>query len=197
MDLNRVHGSIMREHREPGEGHEGIPVWLAGLFMGLVFWGGFYLAMYSGGFRADVFSAVKAKFAGPPDPATLGQRTFAANCLVCHQAGGRGVPRIYPPLAGSEVVLGRGGWREDQLIAMVLAGLQGPVTVGGQVYNGAMPAWRHLSDDEIAAVLTYVRGSWGNAAPPVPAETVRAVRERTKARAAAWTHGDLRALPAN
>ncbi len=197
MDLGKVHGSILREHQEPGEGRVGVPTWFVLTIMALVFWGGFYLATNGGGFRADGFVPAPFTPAAPLDPATLGRRTFVQNCVICHQADGQGVPRQYPPLAGSEWVLGEGGWRSEHLMAVLLGGLEGPAQVRGATFNGAMPSWRFLRDEQIAAVLTYIRGDWGNAAAPVTVEAVRAARGRMSGRGSAWTQEELRAMPAD
>jgi mono/diheme cytochrome c family protein len=94
-------------------------------------------------------------------------------CANCHMANGEGLTGAYPPLAKSEYVTGRA----ETLVAIILAGLEGPVTVRGRTYDSAMPPWKNvLSDDEVAAVATYVRRSFGNRAAPVTAATVRAVR---------------------
>ena len=75
----------------------------------------------------------------------------------------------------------------------MLDGIQGPITVKGMGFNGAMPPWRELlKDEEIAAVLTYVRGNqnWGNSAPPVTPEQVKAIRDKVAARTA-WLPDEL------
>ena len=113
------------------------------------------------------------------------------NCMLCHQFDGRGVAGQYPPLASSEWVLGENGHTDQQIVALVLHGAEGPFTVNGDVFSGAMAPWKALRDDEIAAVLTYVRSSWGNAAPPITAEFVGKVREATKDRADPWSEGEL------
>jgi mono/diheme cytochrome c family protein len=197
MDLAKVHGSILRENKEPVEGYKSVPLWLVTLIMVFTFWGGIYLAYYSGGFRADAFVPRKS-MAGPVldpnDPATMGQRVYTQSCILCHQASGTGVPRIYPPLAGSEWVLAK-DWRGDNhLVSIVLHGLQGPVDVAGNSYNGSMPGWKTLSDAEVAAVLTYIRSQWGNAAPPISAEFVGTVRYKTRRRTTVWATGELQSL---
>jgi hypothetical protein len=69
--------------------------------------------------------------------------------------------------------------------------------VKGENYNNAMAPWGAvLKDDQIAAVLTYIRNSWGNAAPPVSPEFVAKIREETASRTEAWTQKDLQAIPA-
>jgi len=136
---------------------------------------------------------------GSPDvraPGFAGQSLFQKNCAVCHQANGLGIPRLYPPLAGSEWVVTGSSWQGDNHLALViLGGLQGPVTVKGQIFNASMPPWNILGDEEIASVLTHIRSEWGNAAPPITPEFVRALREETRTRRAPWTQAELEALP--
>jgi mono/diheme cytochrome c family protein len=111
-----------------------------------------------------------------------GDQVFASLCAGCHQATGLGLPGVFPPLAGSEWVRAQ----ENTAAKILLAGLSGSVTVKGQTYNGQMPAFKQLSDDEIAAVLTYLRSSWGNSAPEVTAASVKSVRESLKDRSEPW-----------
>lgn len=112
-------------------------------------------------------------------------------CAACHQANGQGLPGTYPPLAGSEWVVGN----PEVPIRIVLHGLQGPITVKGASYNNAMMAFAdQLSDAEIAAVISYERSSWGNSAAPVTAEQVRAVRDATKAQTTPWAPSALQGM---
>ena len=108
-----------------------------------------------------------------------GQKVYDANCAACHQAGGEGMAGVFPPLAGSEWVLGK-----DTTVAnIVLHGINGSLTVKGASYNGAMPAFKdQLHDAQIAALLTYVRSQWGNQAAAVTTETVAQVRKDSQAR---------------
>lgn len=101
-----------------------------------------------------------------------GKAVFLLNCAACHQANGRG-GGPYPPLAGNPAV---NAIDSADLIRIVLNGRTGPITVNGTQYGGNMPSWRELSDDEIAAVLTYVRSAWSNGAPAVSADQVAAAR---------------------
>jgi cytochrome c oxidase subunit II len=78
-----------------------------------------------------------------------GAKVFAANCAACHQANGQGLPPAFPALDGSKVVLGS----QDAQINLVMNGKSGT----------AMAAFKHLSDTDLAAVLTYTRNSWSNA----------------------------------
>lgn len=110
-----------------------------------------------------------------------GAALYAAMCAACHQAQGGGLAGVFPPLAGSEWVLGD----ERTAAAIVLHGVSGELTVKGIRYRGAMPSFKtQLDDDQLAALLTHLRGQWGNTGAPVNAATVAAVRAETAARAA-------------
>lgn len=198
-DVLAVHRQAFREPEEPFEGTERGPWWFwAAAVLALVF-GGFYLGRYSGVFTgAAAVHAPEApqltRSAGGVGANAVsgasvdGATVFSGRCAACHQVTGQGLPGAFPPLAGSEFVLGD----EERAVRIVLRGLTGPVTVGGQTFNGAMPAWADvLSDAEIAAVLTYVRSSWGNAAEAVQAEKVAEERRGTASRTAPWTVGEL------
>src|SRR5699024_5559329 len=90
---------------------------------------------------------------------TDGEQIYQEQCATCHQQNGQGVSGIYPPLRGTEWVTGDKG----RLIRIILQGIGGPIEVKGNSYNGIMPAWKDiLSDNEVAAVATYLRSSWGN-----------------------------------
>jgi mono/diheme cytochrome c family protein len=107
--------------------------------------------------------------------ASDGGKVYTTNCSSCHQAQGQGIPGTFPPLAGNAVVTGDA----TKLIHIVKYGLQGSVTVAGHAYNGQMPAWGKgtLSDADIAAVVTYIRSSWGNSAGAVSTAQVTAVAQ--------------------
>lgn len=120
-----------------------------------------------------VTSAVASK-AEAQDGKALFQR-----CTACHQETGKGVPGAFPPLAGSSWVQGPA----SRPIAIVLHGLQGPIKVGKDTYNGVMIAYgtgQPMTDAEVAAVVTYIRSSWGNKASAVTAAQVAQVRAATK-----------------
>jgi mono/diheme cytochrome c family protein len=176
-----------------------IPRWLFAVIGVAIFWSGAYLFSYSGGFAADVFDyqpkygAQATAAAGPPDPKVLGKKLFSANCVTCHQANGQGQPGQFPPLAGSEFVLGDAS---NRLIAIVLKGLQGPVQVKGQAFNNAMQPWEgQYTDQQLAAILSYVRSDWGNNAPEIPPEAVKAMRDELKNRKDQWTLAELMQIP--
>ncbi len=103
-----------------------------------------------------------------------GSKVYQTNCSSCHQANGQGVPGTFPPLAKNKTVAGPA----TKVIRIVKYGLNGKVVVHGSTYNGQMPAWAtQLSNADIAAVLTYVRSSWGNNASAVTTAQVAAVKQ--------------------
>jgi mono/diheme cytochrome c family protein len=94
--------------------------------------------------------------------AETGAPIYAANCAACHQAGGTGVDGAFPPLAGHFPDLLKPAEGRTYIGKLLLFGLEGEITVNGATYAGAMPSWKALSDDEIAAVLNYVSSAWDN-----------------------------------
>jgi len=117
-----------------------------------------------------------------------GATEYAQTCSVCHQANGEGMAGVYPPLAGSDIAILPS---PDRMIAVVLKGLNGPVTVKGVVYDGTMAPWESLSDEQIAAITTYERSSWGNTSSAVTPEMVATVRAKVAARTTSWTIEEL------
>jgi mono/diheme cytochrome c family protein/heme/copper-type cytochrome/quinol oxidase subunit 4 len=112
----------------------------------------------------------------------LGSETYSSNCASCHQGNGQGIPGAFPPLAGGHMpnLYNAEGGR-DYLVNVLLYGLQGEITVAGQTYNGQMPAWSQLSNEQIAAVLNHELTSWDNEAAlqdfqPITAEQVEEQR---------------------
>lgn len=102
----------------------------------------------------------------------LGGKIYGQTCFACHQATGEGIPHAFPPLAKSDYL------NEDvnRAIDVVLHGKRGPIKVNGQDYDGVMPA-QNLTDQEAAAILTYIYDSWGNNGTVVTEEMVRKVRK--------------------
>lgn len=104
---------------------------------------------------------------------SAGRNLFAGTCASCHQPSGQGLPQAFPPLAGSDF-LARNS--KEKVIKTVLGGLTGPIRVNGKDFNSVMPPWSHLSDDDLANVLTYVFNSWGNEIGAVAPSDVAQVR---------------------
>ncbi len=126
-----------------------------------------------------------------PSPTALiedGAEIYMTRCMSCHQMNGRGVPGVFPPLAGTEWVTGDKG----RLIRVVLQGLMGSIQVGDETYSGAMPPWSSFLDDEqTASLLTYIRSSWGNEASEITPAEVGKVREATSERRDPWTETEF------
>ena len=103
------------------------------------------------------------------------------HCITCHQPDGKGLPAAqFPPIAESKWITGS----EERLIKLTLHGLMGPLKVKGVQYPGVVPMtpFKFLPDDEVAAVLTFVRNTFGNKASVVTPKAVRVVREKTLGR---------------
>ena len=105
-----------------------------------------------------------------------GKLLYGANCLACHQADGSGVPNLNPPLIKTSWVLGP----KPKLIEILLKGSNGQVEIDGDTFHNTMPSQAHLTDVQIADVLTFVRSSFGNKASSVTATDVKAVRAKIK-----------------
>ncbi|MDP7303602.1 MAG: GDSL-type esterase/lipase family protein, partial [Pirellulaceae bacterium] len=116
-----------------------------------------------------------------------------SHCATCHLPHGKGNANAYPSLVGSPWINGS----EERLIKMTLHGLWGKMTVNGKTYDPArgvppMTAFRNLlKDEELAAVLTFVRNTWGNKAAPVTLASVKMVREQTIDRTIFWKPDEL------
>lgn len=192
-DIAAIHAAIMRENSEPADGHEPVPMlWLA-CVIALAMCGGAYFGQNGTGFAAGVLegdgtggAATVQAVLEPLNPMAAGKRVFN-QCQACHQATGLGIGGQFPPLDGSEWVRGD----SKTLVRILLHGLEGDIEVRGKHYNGAMPAWARMSDEQIAHVLTYIRGSWSNTASAVEPEEVAEVRKATAARKTVWSANEL------
>ncbi len=129
-------------------------------------------------------------------PLTMPQRTQLAMgkrlyiyCQACHGPEGAGSGSQYPPLAGSPRVLGP----PEDLARVLIHGLEGPLARGQVTYNDAMPPAPFADDGELAAIMSFVRSAFGNDAPPVDAELVKAVRTKEAQRTRPWRDDELAA----
>lgn len=123
----------------------------------------------------------------------LGKEIYAREgfCGTCHQMDGGGLTASqFPPLRGTPWVTGS----PERLIKIVLKGIMGPIEVAGREYPGQVPMTPYegmLNDTEIAAVLTYVRNSFGNKASPISPDLVKVVREEVKGKEGFWSPTEL------
>ncbi|MDR6781813.1 mono/diheme cytochrome c family protein/glucose/arabinose dehydrogenase [Pedobacter africanus] len=124
-----------------------------------------------------------------------GAALFASSCQTCHATDGNGIKSLAPPLNKSEWVTGN----KEKLISIVLYGLTGPVKINGYVYEAPeisadMPGIAHseeISDEDVAQVLSFIRGSWQNNAAKISAAEVAKVRQKLKGRQKAFTIEEL------
>ncbi len=118
-----------------------------------------------------------------------GGQLFTLHCSACHALDGKGATGgAFPPLAGSPWVAGDA----DRAVKIALKGLTGPVEVSGKTYNLEMPPQGAvIPDDQIAAILTFVRSSWGNNASPVTEDFVKTIRASVEDRKTPWTAEEI------
>ena len=164
-----------RENADPEERIRPVPMVVAALTLAMVVFGVLYILMSDPFGNSELGDRrTLADLAGPAPGATAdGKQLFTANCVACHQATGKGLPGVFPPLAGSEWVTG-----EPRVLANnLLHGVTGPITVAGKSYEGAMPAFRQLGDAELAAVASYIRSAWGNQAAAVAPDLIAQERQ--------------------
>lgn len=182
-----------REQAEPSERSQPIPLIVAAITLAMVVSGAAYIVS-SEPFGPPGFGDRRtiADLSGPVASAGAadGKQVFAANCAACHQASGKGLPGVFPPLAGSEWVAGD----ERVLANILLHGVTGDITVAGNNFKGSMPSFQQLGDAELAAVATYIRSNWGNQAAPIRAGVFGAER-KSAARKTPFNGGaELKAL---
>lgn len=101
-----------------------------------------------------------------------GKEVYDAVCLACHMADGSGVPGMHPPITDTEWVTGD----KERLIDLVLNGMSGEIEVKGETYNSIMPPHSHLTNKQIADVLSYIRTNFGNDASEITQQEVAKVR---------------------
>jgi nitrite reductase (NO-forming) len=122
----------------------------------------------------------------------LGKQVYSTVCIACHQPTGAGLPPVFPTLINTEYVNGSA----ERMAAIVLKGVMGPITVNGAAFNNIMPPQEAmLTDEKIAAVLSYVRGGFGNKAEPVKAEVVAEARKKFASKTTMWSEVELKAWP--
>jgi len=128
------------------------------------------------------------------DQMELGKGVYMTLCVACHQPTGAGLPPVFPPLTQTEYV----SESPERFAAMILKGVMGPMTVKGMTYANVMPPQEALlTDEKIAAALTYVRASFGNTYPAVPVSVVTEARAKFADRKTSWTEAELKAWPGN
>jgi mono/diheme cytochrome c family protein len=185
------------EASEPKAMLRAVPVWLIILLFLLLYWGMVYFDERSGWGNAEVYapyhSLADVQRFQPPAPGAneLGKQYFDLICALCHNADGSGKPNQAPPLIGSEFAVGS----PNRMIRIPLSGLSGPLEVKGQQWNHSMPAMgATLTDEQLAAVLTYIRQSFGNKASEITPAQVKAVRAEIGNRSQPWSAAELNSI---
>ncbi len=175
----------LREADEPDELRNPVPWPIALVSIAFVLWGAWYY-FQNVGYPISAGDRRSAIVALAPDSAGIdGEAIYLANCSACHQSTGLGLSGVFPPLVQSRWVLEN----DARLIQILLHGINGVIEVRGMQYQGLMPAFSQLSNEELAAVLTHIRNSWGNAAPPLTADQIAVQREASSARSGPWGGG--------
>jgi len=210
-NVARLHAAVAREKSDPVAAPTPIPITIiaaitvVGMIAGSYFGGNtgtdFSVANVKGYDYPAKYDGVQEASSGVMDPKTerepnnwiaAGKALYSTSCSSCHQPTGQGVPGTTPPLAGSEFVI-KG---EKQVIAILLYGLSGPLTVNGKSYNGQMQSQGGRPNKEIAQLVSFIRNEWGNKASIVYDDQVKAVRDELGARSV-YTEAEIRAIGEN
>jgi mono/diheme cytochrome c family protein len=167
---------------EPKATSSTVPMWIFSLTLVLLYLGAVYFDHHGGWFDAKVYGPYLSADeldsyqpkSGAAEAFSRGKKIYEMNCGTCHGVDGLGRPNQAPPLAGSEWVMAKGVQR---LTHIPLMGINGDIKVEGKDWNMQMAAMgATLPDADLAAVLTYIRGSWGNGMGEVTADDVKAAR---------------------
>jgi mono/diheme cytochrome c family protein len=189
--------NIFHDDSEPSvrSGAVYLPMWIVGLLGFLLYWGCNYVDSHGGRYSQLVYEPyldtnelVRLKPGGGDAELEEGRVHYRTLCGPCHQESGLGAPNLAPPLAGSEWVTGPVG----RLIRIPQTGVTGPIVVKGKEWNQAMfAAGAGLEDKQLAALLSYVRTSWGNGGEKVTAAQVAKVRGELQGRTDPHTADEL------
>jgi mono/diheme cytochrome c family protein len=186
---------------EPVSPRSAAPMWIIVLTLILLFVGGYYLDQRSGWFNPNVYAPYHSAQqlegfqpqSGEAAALARGKVVYESVCGICHGTDGAGKPGQAPQLAGSEWVVTKG---PSRLIHIAQLGVMGPITVAGKEWNMAMAGMgATLPDEDLAAVLTYVRTSWGNKAEAITPEDIKKIRAEIGKSAAPVTQEKLLQMP--
>lgn len=185
---------------EPVVTRSAAPIWIIVVTLLIIFVAGYYFDQHSGWFNSKVYSpyasAEQLETFQPTSGAAAvlarGKTVYDTVCGICHSPDGMGKPGQAPPLAGSDIVNAKGF---NRLAHVPQLGLTGPIVVAGKSWDLSMaPMGAPLSDDDLAAVLTYIRSSWGNKQSAVTGDDIKKIRAGLK-QTQALTHDSLMQIP--
>ena len=186
---------------EPTATRSTVPMWIFVVTLLLLFLGFAFFDKKGGWFDARVYapynSSEELEAAQPKSAAAVamaaGKKNYETYCGSCHGNDGAGKIAQAPPLSGSEWVMTKGA---ERLAHIPLAGLGGPIKVEGKDWNMNMAAMgAGLSDTDLAAVLTYIRGSWGNTMGEVSPDDIKKVRAEVGKAPQPYTGEKLMTMP--
>lgn len=192
------HAAQERENEEPEERIRPVPLAAVIVTLTMVLFGVVYIFLSEPFGNAELGDRrTLADLSGPAPvaagAAVDGKAVFAAQCVACHQATGKGLPGVFPPLDGSEWVQG-----DARTVAnLLLHGINGKITVAGTDYSGAMPSFQQLNDAELAAVASYVRSNWSNKAEAIKPDLFEQERKASTRTTPFEGGAALKALPPN
>lgn len=186
------------ESSEPKVAEDAVPIVLVVVFLILFFCGLVYFDQRGAWFKPEVYvpyaSITELQAFQPPTGGInleRGKALYESICGLCHNNDGTGKPNQAPPFAGSEWALGN----PNRMIRIPLNGLNGSIKVKDTDWALSMPAMgAALSDEDLSAVLSYIRTSWGNKATPITSDMVKAVRGAVGTRTQMWTVEQLNAV---
>lgn len=183
--MSRPVQSRQSENADPHEQYNPVPRVVILVVLALLAWAVYYIvsAQPNSSPRLGDQRPLAVLAPAPVSASADGKQLYVNACVACHQATGQGLPGVFPPLADSEWVKG-----EPKVLAqLVLHGITGPITVKGQEYQGAMPAFaEQFSDAELAAVLSFIRHEWGNEVDAITPELVAQARTASADRSQPW-----------
>jgi mono/diheme cytochrome c family protein len=189
------------DESEPTSVRSAAPMWIIVVTLILVFVGGYYFDQHSGWFNKQIYSPYKSgeqleafqPKSGEAAALARGKVVYESVCGICHGSDGNGKPGQAPALAGSEWVIAKGF---NRLAHLPLAGVTGAIKVKGQDWGMSMAAMgAALPDDDVAAVLTYIRSAWGNKASAVTGDDIKKVRASIPKGAQPMSHDQLMQMP--
>ena len=186
---------------EPTATRSAAPMWIIVVTLTLLFTGGLFLDSHGGWFNKQVYAPYQSSEqlesfqpkSGAAAARARGKAVYESVCGICHNSDGLGKPGQAPALAASEWVTAKG---INRLAHIPLAGVAGPIQVCGKEWNLNMAAMgAALPDEDVAAVLTYIRTSWGNQAEAVTADDVKKVRAEIGKSPQPYSGTQLLAMP--